>query len=74
MDSPRACVVLSTGVMDKWRYAFYRRSKAADMEGQAWEEAKKGCLGLHFLAVQKDLEMEECMGFWLMRDLPPPQI
>eukprot|EP00475_Leptophrys_vorax_P019964 TRINITY_DN2733_c0_g1_i1.p3 TRINITY_DN2733_c0_g1~~TRINITY_DN2733_c0_g1_i1.p3 ORF type:complete len:123 (-),score=4.50 TRINITY_DN2733_c0_g1_i1:318-686(-) len=73
IDPSKACLVLSTGVSDTWRYAFYRRSAAADGEARAWEEAKRACGGLHFLAVQKDLEEEECTGFWLLQDADPPR-
>eukprot|EP00271_Cylindrocystis_brebissonii_P009476 TRINITY_DN24347_c0_g1_i1.p1 TRINITY_DN24347_c0_g1~~TRINITY_DN24347_c0_g1_i1.p1 ORF type:complete len:467 (-),score=64.41 TRINITY_DN24347_c0_g1_i1:596-1996(-) len=73
-DAQRACLVLHTGVSDRWRYAFYRRSKPADEEAAAWEAAKARCAGLHFLAVQSNLEAEDCAGFWLMRDLPLPQL
>eukprot|EP00897_Mesotaenium_endlicherianum_P004928 jgi/Mesen1/4463/ME000227S03477 len=74
VEQQRACLILTTGVADRWRYAFYRRSRQADQEAAAWEEAKKACGGLHFLAVQRDLEAEECSGFWLLRDVPTPQV
>lgn len=74
VDREKACLVLATGVSDSWRYAFYRRSQAADAEAAAWEDAKSSCQGLHFLAVQHDLEEEECTGFWLLQDTQGPQI
>lgn len=74
VESQKACLILSTGVAERWRYAFYRKSKQADEEAAAWETAKQQCQGLHFLAVQRSLDAEECSGFWVMRDLPPPQI
>lgn len=73
VDPSKACLVLATGVADTWRYAFYRASAAADGEARAWEDAKRACGGLHFLAVQKDLEEEDCTGFWLLQDSDPPR-
>lgn len=55
---------------NRWRYAFYRKSRQADAEGEAWEAAKKKCGGLHFLAVQQSLDSELCTGFWLLIDVP----
>lgn len=66
VDKQRACLILSTGVADRWRYAYYRRSRQADEEASAWEAAKKASSGLHFLAVQRSLESDDCTGFWLM--------
>lgn len=70
VDTQRSCLVLSTGVADRWRYAFYRKSRQTDAEGEAWEAAKKKCGGLHFLAVQSSLDSELCTGFWLLMDTP----
>jgi hypothetical protein len=56
-------------ILDRWRYAFYRKSRQADAEGEAWESAKKSCGGLHFLAVQESLDSELCTGFWLLIDV-----
>lgn len=72
LDTSKACLLLSTGVSDTWRYAFYRKSPSADAEARAWEDAKRLCKGLHFLAVQRDLEEEDCTGFWLLHDANPP--
>ncbi|CAM6033606.1 unnamed protein product [Sphagnum compactum] len=69
VDIQRSCLILSTGVADRWRYAFYRKSRQADAEGEAWESAKKSCGGLHFLAVQESLDSELCTGFWLLIDV-----
>lgn len=33
-----------------------------------------GCRGLHFLALQKDEEAEQCAGVWLLQDREPPSI
>ncbi|XP_073390285.1 protein TAB2 homolog, chloroplastic isoform X2 [Physcomitrium patens] len=70
VDTQRSCLVLSTGVADRWRYAFYRKSRQTDAEGEAWEAAKRKCGGLHFLAVQSSLDSELCTGFWLLIDTP----
>ena len=32
------------------------------------------CRGLHFLALQKDEEAEQCAGVWLLQDREPPSI
>ncbi|CAK9881765.1 unnamed protein product [Sphagnum jensenii] len=69
VDIQRSCLILSTGVADRWRYAFYRKSRQADAEGEAWESAKKSSGGLHFLAVQESLDSELCTGFWLLIDV-----
>lgn len=57
-------------VLNRWRYAFYRKSRQTDAEGEAWEAAKTKCGGLHFLAVQQSLDSELCTGFWLLIDTP----
>lgn len=71
-DVERACLVLETGVNQRWRYGAYRRNPNADQEAESWERAKKFAQGLHFLAVQPDAESEEVSGIWLLqnRDLP----
>lgn len=74
MDRRNACVVLSTGVTDRWLYAFYRRSRQADQEAEAWQATKKACGGLHFLAVQQSLDSDICTGFWLLLDVPMPRV
>ncbi|GBG60405.1 hypothetical protein CBR_g5582 [Chara braunii] len=74
VDPKMACLLLQTNVLDRWRYAFYRKSRQADEEARAWEDAKAQCKGLHFLAVQSDFESDDCAGFWLLLDTEPPQI
>lgn len=71
-DVERACLILETGVNQRWRYGAYRKADTADQEAVAWERAKKMANGLHFLAVQPDAESEEVSGLWLLqqRDLP----
>ena len=39
-DTERACLVLESGVNQRWKYGSYRRSLEASAEAQAWEEAK----------------------------------
>lgn len=73
-DVDRACLMLEVGVRDRYKYGAWRRSKAADDEAVAWEGAKRGSKGLHFLAVQTGPEAEDCNGIWVLRDVPPPSI
>ncbi|KAL3700678.1 hypothetical protein R1sor_018700 [Riccia sorocarpa] len=70
VDTSRSCLVLSTGVSDRWRYAFWRRSPQADQEALAWQAAKQEVAGLHFIAVQNSLDSELCSGFWLLMNTP----
>lgn len=73
-DTDRACLILETGVTNRWRYGSYRRNKETTAESDAWEATKKATRGLHFLAVQSDPEAEKCDGFWMLQERPPPQI
>lgn len=73
-DVARSCLVLETGVSQRWRYGGWRTSPDSITEAQAWEEAKSECGGLHFLAVQPDPDSEDLNGLWLMQDKEPPQI
>ncbi len=41
-DPDRACLVLETGVNERFRYGRYRRTPESTAEAQAWEEAKRG--------------------------------
>lgn len=66
----RSCLILSSGVSDRWRYAFWRKGEQGDLEAQGWETAKRRVGGLHFLAVQQSLDSELCAGFWLLMNLP----
>ena len=43
-------------------------------EAQAWETAKNGVGGLHFLAIQDNPDAEVCAGLWLLLDRPLPKI
>ncbi|KAI5055549.1 hypothetical protein GOP47_0029070 [Adiantum capillus-veneris] len=70
VDKQKKCLILSTGCLDQWIYAYYRKSRQSDQEADAWEASKRACGGLHFLAVQKSLESEVCTGFWLLYDGP----
>lgn len=74
VDRRKACVVLSTGCTERWLYAFYRKSRQADQEAEAWQATKKSCGGLHFLAVQQSLDSDVCTGFWLLLDAPMPRV
>jgi hypothetical protein len=71
-DTERGCLVLETGVASRWRYGAIGRSPADAAEARAWEEAKAGLGGLHFLVVQEGDGEEEVAGLWLLWDAPPP--
>lgn len=74
VDIDRACLILSTGVATRYVYATYKKTPATTKEAEAWEAAKKACGGLHFLAIQEKLDSDDCVGFWLLLDLPPPPV
>lgn len=63
-DTKRACLYLSAGVSTRYVYATYKKNAAATQEAEAWEEAKKACGGLHFLAIQENLDSDDCVGLW----------
>lgn len=69
-DADRACLILETGVSDRFRYGRYRRTPETTAEARAWEEAKAPVKGVHFLVVQEDEESEEIAGLWLLQDQP----
>lgn len=73
-DTARACLILSVGISTRYVYATYKKTPITTSEAEAWEEAKKACGGLHFLAIQEDLDSDDCVGFWLLLDLPPPPV
>jgi hypothetical protein len=66
-DVERACLILETGVNLRWRYASYPQTDKTDQEAQAWERAKKSVDGLHFLAIQSNLDSEDVAGLWFMQ-------
>uniref|UniRef100_A0ACD5YSS0 Uncharacterized protein n=1 Tax=Avena sativa TaxID=4498 RepID=A0ACD5YSS0_AVESA len=74
VDTGRANLILSAGVSTRYVYAGYQKSAATTQEAEAWEAAKKACGGLHFLAIQENLNSDSCVGFWLLLDLPPPPV
>lgn len=73
-DVARACLILSVGISSRYVYARYKKTSLTTSEAEAWEAAKKDAGGLHFLAIQDDLESDDCAGFWLLLDLPPPPV
>ncbi|WCJ18504.1 hypothetical protein M5689_000850 [Euphorbia peplus] len=73
-DTSRGCLILSTGISTRYTYATYNKTPVTTAEAEAWEAAKKASGGLHFLAIQQDLDSEDCVGFWLLLDLPPPPV
>ncbi|XP_021890791.1 protein TAB2 homolog, chloroplastic [Carica papaya] len=73
-DISRACLILSVGVSTRYTYVTYKKTPVTTSEAEAWEAAKKACGGLHFLAIQEDLDSDDCVGFWLLLDLPPPPV
>eukprot|EP00877_Chromochloris_zofingiensis_P004936 jgi/Chrzof1/14443/Cz09g03050.t1 len=73
-DVERSCLILETGVNQRWRYGGWRPSPDSIEEAEGWEEAKQGIGGLHFLAVQPDPDSEELNGLWLLQDRMPPNV
>ncbi|KAJ7949185.1 RNA binding [Quillaja saponaria] len=73
-DTARASLVLSVGISTRYVYSSYKKNPVTTNEAEAWEAAKKACGGLHFLAIQEDLDSDDCVGFWLLLDLPPPPV
>ncbi|XP_071711070.1 protein TAB2 homolog, chloroplastic [Rutidosis leptorrhynchoides] len=73
-DLGRANLVLSVGIATRYVYASYKKSSVTTSEAEAWEAAKKGSGGLHFLAIQDSLDSDDCVGFWLLLDMPPSPV
>ncbi|CAO2817390.1 unnamed protein product [Amaranthus hypochondriacus] len=73
-DTSRACLILSVGISTRYIYATYKKTPVTTQETEAWEATKKSCGGLHFLAIQENLDSDDCVGFWLLLDLPPPPV
>lgn len=57
-DISRACLILSVGVSTRYTYVTYKKTPVTTSEAEAWEAAKKACGGLHFLAIQEDLDSD----------------
>ncbi|KAL2330774.1 hypothetical protein Fmac_018355 [Flemingia macrophylla] len=73
-DAARARLILSVGISTRYIFSTYKKTPETTSEAEAWEAAKKGSGGLHFLAVQPDLDSEDCNGFFLLLDLPFPPV
>ncbi|XP_074308422.1 protein TAB2 homolog, chloroplastic [Silene latifolia] len=73
-DTGRGSLILSVGLSTRYTYATYTKTPEMTSEAEAWEAAKKASGGLHFLAIQEDLDSDDCVGFWLLLDLPPPPV
>lgn len=73
-DVSRGCLILSVGISTRYVYATYKKTLVTTKEAEAWEATKKACGGLHFLAIQEDLNSDDVVGFWLLLDLPPPPV
>eukprot|EP01025_Chloroclados_australasicus_P055703 TRINITY_DN680_c1_g1_i1.p1 TRINITY_DN680_c1_g1~~TRINITY_DN680_c1_g1_i1.p1 ORF type:complete len:388 (-),score=33.20 TRINITY_DN680_c1_g1_i1:412-1536(-) len=73
-DTERACLMLETGVSERWRYGSYPKTQNAAQEAKEWERAKAETRGLHFLAIMETPDDEECAGLWLLQDKLPPNI
>ncbi|GAB2210790.1 hypothetical protein Droror1_Dr00016074, partial [Drosera rotundifolia] len=73
-DTARGCLLLSVGISTRYTYATYQKTPVATQEAEVWEAAKKASRGLHFLAIQEDLDGDDCIGYWLLIDLPPPPV
>lgn len=73
VDAQTSSIVLETGVNDSWSYAFFRKTAELTKEAKEWEQVKRACGGVHFLAIQTDEDAETTDGFWILQDAPPPQ-
>ena len=67
-ETRTASLLLETGVSQRWTYASWRKSAAANAEADAWQQAKAQAQGLHFLCVTAD-EQAPAAGFWMCRDV-----
>lgn len=74
VDVSRASLIIAVGISTRYVYARYKKTPETTNEAEAWEAAKKACGGLHFLAIQDELDSDDCVGFWLLLDLPPPPV
>ncbi|CAN4123503.1 unnamed protein product [Withania somnifera] len=70
----KASLILSVGISTRYAYSTYKKNPVFTSEAEAWEAAKRACGGLHFLAIQNDLNSDDCVGLWLLLDLPPPPV
>lgn len=62
-DADRACLVLETGVNQRWRYGSYRRTPENTAEARAWQDAKGAVrCAMHGLG----LEVGSGSGFCLL--------
>lgn len=68
VDVDRSCLILETGVNQRWRYGGWKPSAESIAEAENWEAAKKRVKGIHFLAVQPDPDSDELTGIWLLQD------
>jgi hypothetical protein len=74
VDMKLDCLVLESGVNQKWVYGSYRKSGATNEEARAWERSKKAVKGLHFLAIQPSRDSDTVSGLWLMQTRGLPKI
>jgi len=74
VDVERSCLILETGVNQRWRYGGWKPSPESIAEAENWERAKGGVKGIHFLAVQPDADADELTGIWLLQEAAPPSI
>ncbi|XP_027341618.1 protein TAB2 homolog, chloroplastic [Abrus precatorius] len=73
-DAARGRLILSVGISTRYVYSTYKKTPVTTSESEGWEAAKEACGGLHFLAIQKNLDSEDCAGFFLLLDLPFPPV
>merc|ERR1711907_680590 len=67
IDSNMGCLILESGLSERWRYGAYRKSEATDQEAEAWEAAKNRVAGLHFMAIQTTPESDQVAGVWILQ-------
>ena len=69
------CLVLRHSANLAYRHGYFEREGLSLEEARAWQAAREGVSGLHFLALMSDNDdEEECAGFWLMRSRPLPEV
>jgi len=66
----RMQLLLDAGAGDRWILTNLQAAKDGKSiaEGKAFETAKQRAQGIHFLAIQKDPEIEHFEGFWLLKE------
>jgi hypothetical protein len=62
-------LILEAGQLDRYSLVRFTTDKTRQ-EGEGFAARKQESQGLHFLAIQTDLQAQAFAGFWLLKDLP----